>query len=60
MEQVRENGTIGALYMNGEVIPADQGFPLRILNPGYFGVKQPANNETAFRIGQPTGRDRSL
>ena len=28
--------------MNGEVIPPKHGFPLRILNPGYHGVKQPA------------------
>jgi DMSO/TMAO reductase YedYZ molybdopterin-dependent catalytic subunit len=42
MEQIRDNGIVGALYMNGEVIPAKHGFPLRILNPGYHGVKQPA------------------
>jgi DMSO/TMAO reductase YedYZ molybdopterin-dependent catalytic subunit len=30
------------LYMNGEEIPPVQGFPLRILNPGYYGAKQPA------------------
>lgn len=27
---------------NGEPIPPLHGFPVRILNPGYFGVKQPA------------------
>ncbi len=42
LEQIKNNGVIGALYMNGKVIPARQGFPLRILNPGYYGVKQPA------------------
>ncbi|MHA2027128.1 MAG: molybdopterin-dependent oxidoreductase [Candidatus Thorarchaeota archaeon] len=42
MEQLRDNGVLGALYMNGVEIPPVQGFPLRILNPGYFGVKQPA------------------
>jgi hypothetical protein len=31
-----------ALFMNGEVIPEKHGFPIRILNPGYYGVKQPA------------------
>ncbi len=41
MEQVRDNGIIGALYMNGEVTPPLHGFPLRMLNPGYYGVKQP-------------------
>ncbi len=42
MEQIRDNGVLAALYMNGEPIPPLHGFPLRILNPGYFGVKQPA------------------
>lgn len=42
MEQIRDNGILAALYMNGEPIPPLHGFPLRILNPGYFGVKQPA------------------
>ncbi|MDP6626334.1 MAG: molybdopterin-dependent oxidoreductase [Methanopyri archaeon] len=41
MEQVRENRIIGALYMNDQVIPPLHGFPLRFLNPGYYGVKQP-------------------
>jgi DMSO/TMAO reductase YedYZ molybdopterin-dependent catalytic subunit len=31
-----------ALYMNGEPIPQLHGFPVRILNPGFYGVKQPA------------------
>ncbi|MFW9788622.1 MAG: molybdopterin-dependent oxidoreductase [Candidatus Thorarchaeota archaeon] len=42
MEQLQNNGVLGALYMNGVEIPPVQGFPLRILNPGYYGVKQPA------------------
>jgi DMSO/TMAO reductase YedYZ molybdopterin-dependent catalytic subunit len=42
MDQVKDNGILAALYMNGEVIPPNQGFPLRILNPGYYGAKQPA------------------
>ena len=42
LEQVRDNGIIGAIYMNGVPIPPLQGFPLRILIPGYYGVKQPA------------------
>jgi DMSO/TMAO reductase YedYZ molybdopterin-dependent catalytic subunit len=42
LEQLRNNGVIGALYMNGVEIPPVQGFPLRILNPGYYGAKQPA------------------
>ena len=42
LDQLRDNGVIGALYMNSEEIPPVHGFPLRILNPGYYGVKQPA------------------
>ncbi|MHA2264063.1 MAG: molybdopterin-dependent oxidoreductase [Candidatus Thorarchaeota archaeon] len=42
LDQLRDNGVLGALYMNGVEIPPVHGFPLRILNPGYFGVKQPA------------------
>ncbi len=42
MEQIRDNGVLVALYMNGEPLPPLHGFPVRILNPGYFGVKQPA------------------
>jgi DMSO/TMAO reductase YedYZ molybdopterin-dependent catalytic subunit len=42
LEQIRENGVLLALYMNGEPIPPLHGFPIRILNPGYYGVKQPA------------------
>lgn len=42
LDQLRNNGTLGALYMNGEVLPPVQGFPLRIVNPGSFGAKQPA------------------
>jgi DMSO/TMAO reductase YedYZ molybdopterin-dependent catalytic subunit len=41
MEQIKNNNVIGALYMNGEVLPAEHGFPIRILNPGFYGVKQP-------------------
>jgi DMSO/TMAO reductase YedYZ molybdopterin-dependent catalytic subunit len=41
MDQLRDNGLIGALTMNGVPIPAEHGYPLRILNPGYHGVKQP-------------------
>ena len=42
MDQLENNGILGALYMNGVEIPPVQGFPLRILNPGYYGIKQPA------------------
>jgi len=42
LDQLKNNGVLGALYMNNVEIPPVQGFPLRILNPGYFGIKQPA------------------
>ncbi len=42
LDQLESNGVLGAVYMNGVEIPPVQGFPLRILNPGYYGVKQPA------------------
>ena len=42
MDQLRENGVLLALYMNDEPIPPLHGFPIRVLNPGYYGVKQPA------------------
>ncbi len=42
LEQLQENGAVGALYMNGEELPAVQGFPLRIIVPGLYGAKQPA------------------
>lgn len=42
LDQLENNGVLGALYMNDEEIPPVQGFPLRILNPGYYGIKQPA------------------
>jgi len=42
LDQLRDNGILGALYMNNEELPAVQGFPLRILSPGYYGAKQPA------------------
>jgi len=42
LDQLRDNGTLGALYMNGVELPPEQGFPLRIVNPGAFGAKQPA------------------
>jgi len=42
LDQIRDNRVMGALYMNGVPIPRLHGFPLRILNPGFYGVKQPA------------------
>jgi hypothetical protein len=42
LQQIKDNGTLGALYMNGDILPAVQGYPLRIVNPGAYGAKQPA------------------
>ena len=42
LDQVENNSIIGALYINGEILPPVQGFPLRIVCPGAFGAKQPA------------------
>jgi hypothetical protein len=42
MDQVKNNHVMIALFMNGVKIPPVQGFPVRVLNPGYYGVKQPA------------------
>ncbi|MBT4484537.1 MAG: molybdopterin-dependent oxidoreductase [Candidatus Latescibacteria bacterium] len=42
LDQIKNNNVIGALFMNDEPIPPIHGFPLRIINPGYYGVKQPA------------------
>ncbi|MFW9897260.1 MAG: molybdopterin-dependent oxidoreductase, partial [Candidatus Thorarchaeota archaeon] len=42
LDQLRDNGTLGALYMNRKILPPVQGFPLRIVNPGSYGAKQPA------------------
>lgn len=41
IEEVRENGVLGALFMNQEPIPLKYGFPLRFINPGFYGVKNP-------------------
>jgi DMSO/TMAO reductase YedYZ molybdopterin-dependent catalytic subunit len=41
LEELRNGEVLGALYMNGEPIPEKFGFPLRILFPGYYGVRQP-------------------
>ena len=40
--QLMNNSVIGALYINDQTLPPVQGFPLRIINPGYYGAKQPA------------------
>jgi DMSO/TMAO reductase YedYZ molybdopterin-dependent catalytic subunit len=39
--ELKNGGVLGALYMNGEPIPEKYGFPLRVIFPGYYGVRQP-------------------
>jgi hypothetical protein len=53
LDQIRDNGVIGALFMNGVPIPSEHGFPLRFLNPGFYGVKQPAWVTEIEVIGRP-------
>jgi len=41
LEELKKGEIIGALFMNDNVIPAKYGFPLRIIFPGYYGVRHP-------------------
>jgi len=41
MEILRNRNILGALYMNHEPVPLNYGYPLRIMNPGFYGVKNP-------------------
>lgn len=41
LEELKRNDVMGALYMNGEPLPVKYGSPLRIIFPGYYGVRQP-------------------
>ena len=41
LEELRTNDVLGALEMNGKSIPAKYGYPLRIIFPGFYGVRQP-------------------
>jgi DMSO/TMAO reductase YedYZ molybdopterin-dependent catalytic subunit len=41
MAELQNADVLGALYMNDDPIPAIYGFPLRIIYPGYYGVRQP-------------------
>jgi DMSO/TMAO reductase YedYZ molybdopterin-dependent catalytic subunit len=53
MDQIKNSNVIGALFMNNDTIPVEQGFPLRILSPGFYGVKQPAWVVAIEVSGQP-------
>ena len=41
LEELQHADILGALYMNDETLPAEYGFPLRIIFPGYYGVRHP-------------------
>lgn len=41
IEEIKEMSVLGALYVNQQPLPVKMGFPLRILNRGYYGVKNP-------------------
>jgi DMSO/TMAO reductase YedYZ molybdopterin-dependent catalytic subunit len=53
LEQIRDSQAIGALFMNAEALPAVQGFPLRILVPGFYGAKQPGWVTRMEVMGRP-------
>jgi DMSO/TMAO reductase YedYZ molybdopterin-dependent catalytic subunit len=41
LDELQDREVLGALYMNDEPIPPLYGYPLRVIFPGYFGVRQP-------------------
>lgn len=41
VDVLRSRNILGALSMNLEPIPLKYGYPLRIMNPGFYGVKNP-------------------
>jgi DMSO/TMAO reductase YedYZ molybdopterin-dependent catalytic subunit len=53
LDQLKSNNIIGALFLNGDTLPPVQGFPLRIINPGFYGAKQPAWVTDIEVIGMP-------
>jgi DMSO/TMAO reductase YedYZ molybdopterin-dependent catalytic subunit len=53
IDQIKNNDVTGALFMNSDAIPLEQGFPLRMLSPGFYGVKQPAWVVAIEVTGQP-------
>ena len=51
-----------AIGMNGEPLPLDHGFPVRVVVPGLYGyVRRPSGSSTSRSPGSPTSRrmDRS-
>ena len=41
LEDALHEDTILAYQMNGETLPTEHGFPVRLLNPGHYGTKNP-------------------
>lgn len=41
LEDAMHEDTILAYEMNGETLPNEHGFPVRLLNPGHYGTKNP-------------------
>ena len=41
LDDAMHEDTILAYEMNGESLPTDHGFPVRLLNPGHYGTKNP-------------------
>ena len=41
IDELKNGGVIGALFMNGGQLPPLYGFPLRIIFPGYYGARNP-------------------
>lgn len=41
LEDAIRDDTILAYEMNGKELPAEHGYPLRLLNPGHYGTKNP-------------------
>ncbi len=53
LDQIRDGGVVGALRINGEELPPEQGYPLRFVLPGYYGVKHPAWVTTVELTSEP-------
>jgi len=41
LEDAMQEETLLAYEMNGEPLPTEHGFPIRLLNPGHYGTKNP-------------------
>ncbi len=41
LESAMRENTLLAYEMNGEPLPTEHGFPIRLLNPGHYGTKNP-------------------